>query len=156
MFVSSYSTYIDTPALKKSQNERESSTKKEAESFNSKLFSSVPKDVKLTQNLPLNYISNYKALHTKQQLDQQIKEQTQTVAKMKFSKLSAQNSAKSTYIENFTMFSLLTKPKATLTQTPKLDRNLPQKAQDMQKSFQQVKMVNTYVSNENYYRITAA
>ena len=62
MFVSSYSTYIDTPALKKSQNERESSTKKEAESFNSKLFSSVPKDVKLAQNLPLNYISNYKAL----------------------------------------------------------------------------------------------
>ena len=151
MFVSSYSTYIDTTTTKRIQNERESTPKKESPSFASKLLKNISKNVVLNQKLPLNYISNYKALHTKQQLDQQIKEQTQTIAKMKFSKLSAQNSAKSTYVENFTMFSLLTKPKATLTQTPKLDRNLPQKAQDMQKSFQQVKMVNTYVSNENYY-----
>ena len=158
MFVSSYSTYIDTTTTKKVQNQRDESSKEVRPSFTSKLEQALPKDVLTGKQLPLNYISNYKALNTRQRLDQQLekKEMSQNVAKMKFSKINAQGSAKVSYAQNSQMFSLLAKPKATLDQTPRADRNLPQPAQENQKGFQRAAMVNTYISNDRYYQVTAA
>lgn len=143
MFVSSYNTYIDTGTTKRAQDERSESLKKPSSTFESKLLATNSSEVLLDKKLPLNYISNYKALNNRQKLEHQ--ELTQNPAKMKFSKLTAMSSASSAYAENTKMFSLIQKPKQTINQTPKLDSNLPK-----------VQMINAYISNDNYHRITAA
>jgi len=153
MFVSSYNTYIDT-TTRRTQNEKSDAPKKASSSFESKLLQPTPKNVVLESKLPLNYISNYKALNNQQKLQEQ--ELTKNPAKMKFSKISSMNSAHVAYGDNSKMFSLILRPKQTIDQTPKLDKNLPTKAQEIQSDFMKAKMINTYVSNENYYRITAA
>ena len=154
MFVSSYSTYIDTNTTRRSQHERSESVKKPSVSFESKLLQTTPKDVVLGSKLPLNYISNYKALNNQQKLEE--KELTKNPAKMKFSKISSMNSAHIAYGNNSKMFSLIAKPKQTIDQTPRVDKNLPQEAQNIQGDIMKQKMINTYISNENYYHITAA
>jgi len=154
MFVSSYSTYIDTSTTKRNQNERSESAKKPSEPFESKLLQTTPKDVVLGSKLPLNYISNYKALNNQQKLQE--KELTQNPSKLKFSKISSMNSAHVAYGDNSKMFSLIVKPKQTIDQTPRVDKNLPQEAQNIQGNIMKQEMINTYISNENYYHITAA
>jgi len=155
MFVSSYSTYIDTTTTKRVQNERNDTEKKVAKSpFTTKVLQDVSKDVNLGKEIPLNYISNYKALNNKQKLSHQTLEQNKS--KMKFTKLSAMDLASVAYPANSKMFSLVQKPKQTIDQTPKLDKNLTTPAQEKQETFMRTKMINAYVANENYYRITAA
>ncbi|MDQ7066639.1 MAG: hypothetical protein Q9M40_00755 [Sulfurimonas sp.] len=154
MFVSSYSTYIDTSLTKKERTDESSRVAKKAESFSSKLLETSSTNVLSNSKIPLNYISNYKALNNKQLINAQ--ENRQNATSKKFTKLSAMNSSKVSYEENSKMFSFLVKPKGTLSQTPKLDKNLPQKAQESQESLLKMKMVNTYVANDNYYRVTAA
>ena len=155
MFVSSYSTYIDTNTTKRVQNERNDADKKVPKtSFESKLLQNVSKNVVLPKEIPLNYISNYKALNNQQRLEQQ--ELSQSKSKTKFTKLNSISSAAVAYPTNAKMFSLIQKPKQTIDQTPTMDRNLPVVAQEKQETFMRAKMVNEYVSNENYYKITAA
>lgn len=154
MFVSSYSTYIDTSATKKLQNDKAVEPLKKAESFTSKLLQATQQHVLLNSKIPLNYISNYKALNNRQLLDEQTNKQSLT--KQKFVKLSAMSSSKVSYEENSKMFSFLIKPKGTINQTPALDKNLSLKAQESQESFRRVKMVDIYNANDNYYKVTAA
>ena len=154
MFVSSYSTYIDTSSTKRVAQERRDVEKKSSKSFSSKLLQTTPKNVTLTKELPLNYISNYKALHNRQQLQE--KSSSQNSETMKFTKLNSLSSAQVAYGDNSKMFSLVQKPKQTLDQTPKPAEYLPETAQEKQESIMRVKMVNAYISNDNYYRITAA
>ena len=154
MFVSSYNTYVDTSTTKRTQNARSDASKKPSTSFESKLLQTAPKDVVLDSKLPINYISNYKALNNQQKLQEQ--ELTKNPAKMKFSKISSMNSAHAAYGDNSKMFSLILKPKQTIDQTPRLDRNISEVAQSAQSDILKVQMINAYVSNENYYRITAA
>ncbi|SFV54085.1 hypothetical protein MNB_SM-4-320 [hydrothermal vent metagenome] len=154
MFVSSYSTYVDTAVTKKTQADSVINPIKKTESFALKLLQNTQKNVLLNSKIPLNYISNYKALNNRELLDQQTSQQTATT--LKFSKLSAMSSSKVSYEENSKMFSFLIKPKGTINQTPKLDKNLPAKAQESQESFMKVKMLNTYISNDNYFKVTAA
>lgn len=158
MFVSSYSTFIDTSATKRIQNDKNNLEKKPKESFSKQLIETTGKDVILSKNLPLNYISNYKAISNKQALEQQIqgRDEQQVRAKIKFTKLSAQSSAQVSYTDNSKIFSLRVPPKLTLDQTPKLNKKLPVEALKTQEGALKNLMVNTYVANENYYRITAA
>jgi hypothetical protein len=154
MFVSSYSTYADTTVTKKIQTDRDTSPLKKTESFASKLLQTTQQHGLLNSKIPLNYISNYKALNNRQLLDQQ--ENKQNTTKLKFSKLNAMSNSKVSYEENSKMFSFLIKPKGTINQTPKLDKNLPAKAQERQEFFMKVQMLNTYIANDNYFKVTAA
>ncbi len=154
MFVSSYSTYVDTAVTKKIQADSVIKPIKKMESFASKLLQNRQKNVLTNSKIPLNYVSNYKSLNNRQLLDQQTNQQITTT--LKFSKLSAMSKSKISYEENTKMFSLLIKPKGTINQTPKLDKNLPTKAQEDQESFMKVKMLNTYIANDNYFKVTAA
>ncbi|HIC12521.1 MAG TPA: hypothetical protein EYO75_03965 [Sulfurimonas sp.] len=154
MFVSSYVTYVDTTVTKKIQADRAITPIKKIESYASKLLQNTQKNVLFNSKIPLNYISNYKSLNNRQLLDQQTTQQTATT--LKFSKLSAMSSSKISYEENTKMFSFHIKPKGTINQTPKLDKNLPSKAQECQESFMRVKMLNTYIANDNYFKVTAA
>ena len=141
MFVTSYNTYIDTPNTKNIHNRRATDKHNPSDTFSSRLQGvETPTELIATKKLPVNYISNYKALYNRQQM------QHQNNAKMRFTKGSAMGNAKVAYEENAHTFSLLIKPKVTLSQTPK---ELP-KANSIRQS-----VINTYLTNENYYKITA-
>jgi len=155
MFVSSYSMYVDTVATKKVQNSKQESVKKVSDSFDTKLQqTSFTQPESINSKLPINYISDYKSLNTKQQLD--LQEELQSGVKTKFTKVNAQTNAKVAYEDNSKMFSFLQKPKATLSLTPRVDKKLPEPALKGQESLMKTEMVNAYIANENYYRITAA
>jgi hypothetical protein len=155
MFVSSYTTYVDTNSVKRVQNDKQESSKSTKESFSSKLLqNTLGKPTQTKTEVAPNYISDYKALSTKQQLSQQ--EQAQSNVVGKFNKVNAQGNAQVAYTENSKMFSLLAKPKASLDMTPKIDKDLPKEALKNKESIMRTQMVNTYISNDNYYQITAA
>jgi len=147
MFVSSYNTYIDTSTTKNTHNRRVTDAKNSSDSFSDKLQKLETSVLLSSKKLPVNYISNYKALYNAQQLQHQ--ELTQNKAKTTFSKVSAMGNAKVAYEENAKTFSFLIKPKVTLSQTPK---ELPNtKISSLKQT-----IVNTYLANDNYYKITAA
>ena len=152
MFVSSYNTYIGTNSSDKTNNKRIAENSKSASSsFKSELEKDTVLESKNIQNLPVNYISNYKSYSNKQKLQNQ--EQFQDVAK--YTKSKAIENAGVAYKDNSKMFSLFIEPKATQNQIPQIDKKLPNEIQELQKQNMRYKMVNTYLSNDKYYQITA-
>ncbi|MBT5934180.1 hypothetical protein [Sulfurimonas sp.] len=154
MFVSSYNTYIDTSTTNKAQKEKDESVNKPSSKFEIKATPTFNQHVILGKKLPIDYISNYKALNNKQQLEDN--DITKQAASMKFKKVSLLKNAQVAYGDNSKMFSLLVKPKQTINQTPKIDQKMPIEAQDAKESVIRSTMVNAYIANDNYYRITAA
>lgn len=156
MFVSSYSTYVHANSTDKVQKDKEVQSSKNGYSRFSNLQKqeaqpmSQPLELPKKQ-LPLSYISDYKVMNNQQKLQ----ENSQQTQKTKFAKISALSHAKSAYSENSMLFASLRKPKITLDQTPSLDSTLPQKALEAQEFILKRKMLNTYVANDNYYKITA-
>ena len=151
MYVSSFSTYINTESTAKTQQNRVSHSKSSVESFETKLLSKTVKNIDTSPKFPINYISNYKSLNNQQKLQ----ENPQSSEKTKFLKLEAQSEAKNAYSDNTKIFSFILPPSATLDQTPKIDKKLPQDIQEIKEKNLRNTMVNTYLSNESYYRITA-
>ena len=151
MFVSSYSTYINTNNSQRVEKERGSKSKLSASSFESKLSQESILESKNTQNLPINYISNYKAFINKQKLQ----EHSQNDNEIKYKQINAMKNAKIAYEDNSVIFSLFLEPKATQSQIPQLDKELPAEIQILQEKEMRHTMINTYLSNDKYYQITA-
>ena len=151
MFVSSYSTYISTNNSQKLAKERVS-PKVSNESFESKLTqSSSVLESKTTQNLPISYISNYKAFNNKQKLQEEFEDKSKT----KYTEMNTLKNAEIAYEKNSKIFSLFLEPKITLNQAPTLNKKLPSDMQQLQEKNMRHKMVNTYLDNDKYYQITA-
>ena len=151
MYVSSFNTYINPESIAKTHGNRVQEKRNSTESFETKLLSKTVKNVDTSPKFPINYISNYKALNNQQKLQ----ENPQNSEKTKFLKLEAEAEAKNAYSDNSKLFSLILPPRATLDQTPKIDKRLPQNVQDIKEENLRHTMVKTYISNENYYRVTA-
>lgn len=151
MYVSSYSTYINADSSIKTQQSRIQENRDISNSFEAELSSKTIKNIDTSTKLPISYISNYKALNNQQKLQ----EDFQNVEKDKFLKLETLSSAKSAYSDNSKIFSQVLPPRATLDQTPRIDKKLPINIQNIKEENLRHTMINTYVSNENYYRITA-
>ena len=151
MYVSSFNTYINTESTTRTQQNRVQESKSSAKSFETKLLSKTVKNVDTSPKFPINYISNYKSLNNQQKLQENL----QSSEKTKFLKLEAEIEAKNAYTDNSKIFSLILAPRTTIDQTPKINKNLPQNIQDIKEKNLRHTMVNTYVSNENYYKITA-
>lgn len=149
MFVSSYNTYIThkpSPKVDEStQKEYQKSSLYENRSFATELDKIVSSSTKI----PLNYISNYKALNNQQLLQQQ-GELNKDYVKAKFSKINKINNAQTAYSENAKLFTFSQKPKVALLQEPKIPQKLEQNALIKQN------FINTYIANDNYYKVTAA
>ena len=164
MFVSSYSTYISSNSSQKN-----SATKTHSSEVKSDLFSSkIPKSVKtsslLKPTISANYISQERSTYNKQLIElkqnniqNEKKEDFKTAnnSTKNFSLSASLLSARVAYSSNSKMFSLLRKPVATLNQTPTLDTTLPKNVQEIQEKNMRNLMVNTYLANDNYYKITA-
>jgi len=151
MYVSSFNTYINTESTARTQQNKVQENKSSAKSFETKLLSKTVKNVDTSPKFPINYISNYKSLNNQQKLQENL----QSSEKTKFLKLEAEIEAKNAYTDNSKIFSLILAPRTTIDQTPKINKNLPQNIQDIKEENLRHTMVNTYVSNENYYKITA-
>ncbi len=150
MFVSSYSTYIGINNSLKSENYKERDTKNSTESFSETLSNSTV--LKPYTNLPIDYISNYKSLNNQQKLHEKLQEKNT----QEFQKLTLTNSAKTAYEEGSKVFMLSKKPPLTLSQTPKIDEKMPKETQEAKEKSLRNLMVNTYLANDRYYKITAA
>ena len=153
MYVSSYSTYINTNNSQRVQKEGNRPEVEGKSSFASKLLTPATKPLSSFSSLPVNYISNYKVLNNQQRLEESYTKQN--TQKLKFSKIKAMDGAKNAYTENTKMFSFLIKPSATLNQTPKVDKRMPENSQEAKEKIMRHEMVNTYLANDNYYKITA-
>nr|WP_321266414.1 hypothetical protein [uncultured Sulfurimonas sp.] len=151
MFISSYNTYINTNSSQKTENQKTEKPKSLGESFESKLAQNLVLESKNTQNLPITYISNYKAFSNKQKLDEEFQNKDAT----KYTKINSMKNAKNAYETNSKMFSLFLEPKATQSQTPSINQNLSSELQQAQEKNLRHTMVNTYLENDKYYQITA-
>lgn len=149
MFVSSYNTYITTNPSDKSSTQRLEKRSTSSESFESQLKDDTPIESKNTQNLPINYISNYKAFSNKQKMQENFIDRES----QKFSKINTLNSAKEAYDENSKLF--VVEPKITQNQTSYIDKIIPSELESAQESQLRHTMVNTYLANDKYYQITA-
>ncbi len=140
MFVSSYNTYLGASHVEtnKRQNRSEAfALKKEA-----KPAVTLPQTV-AQQKLPVSYISAFKVLRNQQKLHEQTQQQTQN---SKFTKVNVLKNAQSAYAENSVMFSFIKKPKVPLGEIhTKLPSNFSKK----------LSALNTYIENDNYYKVTA-
>ncbi|WP_457748410.1 hypothetical protein [Sulfurimonas sp.] len=150
MFVSSYNTYTtQKPSIKRQENTQTQDTKASSSSSQKPFSTEIEEHVSSTVKIPLNYISSYKVLNNQQLLQQQ-NELKKEYSKTKFTKINKITSAQNAYNENSKLFSLLQKPKTALVQEVKQPKNIEQNSALKQK------FINTYIANDNYYRITAA
>lgn len=148
MFVSSYNIYTPPKHTNKAQ-ESATYTKEDRNDYKSSFSQEMQKAAASSKQLPINYISNYKALNNQQLLQQQ-SQLTQEYSKTKFSKINKINNAQKAYSENTTSFSFIQKPKIALTQEIRqLKHIVPTPALKQ-------KFISTYIANDNYYKVTAA
>jgi len=164
MFISSFSTYAtnntSNRAAKTAANEKET----KATSFSDKLTKNISHPSLVKQNISINYISQGKAQHNKQMIEISQKNiqnskkddfKTTNNIKNSFTSNASLQSAKVAYTSNAIMFPLLKKPTATINQTPTISKALPQDIQELKEKNMRHIMVNTYLANDNYYKITA-
>ncbi len=145
MFVSSYNTYISNINTNKTQKQDDKKVELKKESSfdihlkqNEQVLTS-----KVDTHTPINYISNYKSFANKQKLQENLELTKNTD---RFSKINTLKSAKESYETNTRMFPRVRVPHLTLSQVQEKNE-LPKKLQH--------KMVNTYIENDRYYKVTA-
>ena len=141
MYISSYNTYIDSSTSQRVQKNSDESSKKTSTLFKLNPNSETQVLNSSLDKLPINYISNYKALSTKQRLEETFQK---TTSKSIFSTINKNNTAQTSYSENSRIFSLILKPKQTLDQTPKIDFSLNQEVQKGHEGIIREAMINTY------------
>lgn len=151
MFVSSFTTYTVPNITQKTQSSNSVEKEREYSSrFKDKLSFSQTNEVKSesvhNHKLQLDYISTPKSLQNQYKLQQQLRNTEQT----KYKKMQTITNAKSEYTQNSSIFPFILKPKPfTLKQTPHTS------TQELKNPTLKAKMINTYIENENYYKITA-
>lgn len=165
MFVSSYSTYIQSDFSSKESKQKLEKLASTSQDFSSKLaqnstlVSGFP-----NSSIPIDYISRSQTYTNKQELEfqkEQLKNPDNKEAKATketlntFTSYNSLSSAKNAYEASNKMYSLFPKQSITIDQTPKMDKNLPQEAYEAKDLAMKYKMINTYISNDNYYRVTA-
>ena len=165
MFVSSYSTYIQSDFSSKDSKQKLEKLSSASENFGSKLAQkSTPTSGFSSSPIPVDYISRSQTHTNKQELEfqkGQLKNPDNKEAKATketlntFTSHNALSSAKNAYEASNKMYSVFPKQSITIDQTPKMDKNLPQEAHEAKDLAMKHKMVNTYISNDNYYRATA-
>jgi hypothetical protein len=163
MFVSSYSTYIQTNASERSAKSKELSNK-ESSAFSSKLLEKMPLELTSTSNLPIDYLYKAKSFNTKLELNRQEEAlknpENEFISKSKeltkeYMSSKTLINAKNAYEDSTKIFTVFRKPQHSLDQTPQTDTRFPENIQKLKEENMRRVMVNTYTQNENYYKITA-
>ncbi len=154
MFVSAYSTYLNTNSVNKTAKERDTSLPTKPFSLNETLKSGLSTS-KLLQDTPVNYLSHNKIISTKQRIYQQLEQNSAQKNIEKFTNINSQIHAPTSYTENTKMFPLTLRDQLTLKGKDPVDKTLPKELQELKESNLKTLMVNTYIANDKYYKITA-
>lgn len=152
MFVSSYSTYISSSNIEKNdryKTKESSSSTSQSASFEDILHSDAASKNSLSEPLFTNYIASYRFLTSKEKFQQDFSNS------FEYKKLNTQNSAKSAYEESTKPFSYFKSAAFTFDLTPKIDKNEPKEIQTSKEKALRKSMINTYIANDNYYRVTS-
>ena len=150
MFVSSYNTYIHTNTTDKTTKSKESASASGSKSFESKLLHTSQIAQTESKNTPINYLDGSKIFKNRQKLQQNIESKEELANVNKFNKFSSVKSAKVAYTNNSHIFSIVAKPKPTLTTTSNMING-----DEFSKQKEKFSAINTYLQNDRYYRITA-
>jgi len=143
MFIASYATYVPTVSTAKINSAKEKDfTPKTDISADKK---STPE--KIETPLGLNKtISSYNLYNKEKNRNLDL-----------YEKIKKFQNAQTAYKETTQPFSSMRKPKAPQQNSfSTLNLTLPQEAKNAQESLLKTKMVNTYIENDNYYKVTAA
>jgi len=146
MFVSSYSTFIQTDNLKNQQN-KSKKVENGQNSFRLKPKSSVIVNIPENKTLSINYISNYKVLSNKQQIQEQLQNKNTTKTKntdtKKYKAINTKVNAKTSYDNSAKLFPISRNTHAVLNQNLGVQKDTKS-------------MVNIYIANDEFYKINAA
>ena len=157
MFVSSYNTYIHTNASQTVEKQRETKEKQNS-SFDFRFAQKKLPEIQKPSLFAVDYIAKNNTFWQKLELQKQTQEQSQTelqeTTKL-FTNQKTLSNAKQAYSESTKFFSLFQKQIGVLDQTPKVDKKLPAEIKEIKEKLMRNLMVNTYIANDNYYKITA-
>jgi len=160
MFISSYSTYLQTNNSKKTSEKNSDKDNQNISSFKQHTKKSSSLFISQNNNIDINYISKNQSF-----IKQKIEFQREKLNKpnknnnlnitQSFKGAKKLLNARQAYSDNSKFHSFLKKPKHVLNQQTKIDLNLPNTTLETQNSFAKIKMINTYISNNQYYLVTA-
>ncbi|MBU1217399.1 hypothetical protein KJ870_03225 [bacterium] len=156
MFVSSYSTYIQTNTNDKNVKQKDVSYGKDS-GFSSKLLKESVADTAKNASLPVDYIARNNNFYTKLFLEEHQDEQSAQTKELthKFIDQSTLQDAKKAYTQAPKMTSLFRETFLALDKTQLAEAKPSQNTQDFKDAKMRKLMINTYIANENYYKITA-
>jgi len=146
MYIASYVTYIPTLTSTTNTQKNESSVSRSSSFSLDKKQTTQTQQNEIKNPLPKQkYLPNYNFL----------RQQTSYKDLDTFGKVKNYQDAKTAYAENSRMYSLAQKPKNIISGT-KVDLQLPKEAIEAKESLSKKEMINTYIENERYYKVTAA
>jgi hypothetical protein len=144
MYIASYSTYISPfTQTKRGLQKREEFSLESGSTFQNRLQNK--EEVQNATLLPTLSLSKYTFSQQRETRN----------ALSSFEKFKNYQDAQSAYQESSQFYSLAQKPKFSLS-TPVPTLKLPKEAQVAKETLSKQTMINTYIENDNYYRITAA
>jgi len=149
MFISSYNTYVQTNATDKTSKTKDIKEPQHTNSFASQFLKKPQLQKPQLSNTPINYVQDSKVFNNKQKLNQNIESKQGLVNANKFNFTSSLTNAKVAYTSNSNMFSIVAKPKPSLSQEQNI-KNDPSST-----IYKKLSAINTYLSNDKYYQITA-
>lgn len=165
MFVSSFSTYVDTNRSNKIQKQDSKTVEERSKVFSSLLEKKSYLALESSVTKPLNYIQtpttqyNQQRIQIQQNLLKDSSKSSETAKNLNATKaLNAQISSSAApiaYMDNTQLFSLMKKAHVPLNQTPTIDPKAPKELQDAKENALRSVMIKTYTSNDFYYKITA-
>lgn len=152
MYVSSYRMYVQT-----NPSERVEPKKVDYEREN-KSFK-LPEQLEISKsisNLPVDYISKNIGFWQKNELQKELQEKPAQNNPVLFKAISDTLQAKESYTQNSKHYLHYPKIQSlSMDQTPKLGENLSDEIEEIKEKNMRSVMVNTYLSNDKYYQVTA-
>lgn len=157
MFVPAYTTLVQTNRSQEIAKQKVQKSQVPSQDFSTKLSNKVSSHHLKSSSSVVIHDFNKNNLTTKQEiLNQNTKDYKQV--KETLTKFNGQNSlvqAQNAYTNNSKMFSLIKIPTSPLNQKPSHETTLPREPKEIKEANVRYKMINTYIDNNNYYKITA-
>lgn len=156
MFVSAYSTYIQTDSTNKNIRQKDAEYQNRS-AFSSKLYEKSMPALSNGASLTVDYIAKNNNFYTKLFLEKHQDEQSAQTKELthKFIDQSTLQDAKKAYTQMPKMSALFRETFMALDKTDSAASKPSQETQELKDVKMRKLMINTYIANDNYYKITA-
>ncbi|MDD2906873.1 MAG: hypothetical protein WBK95_08105 [Sulfurimonas sp.] len=152
MFVSSYTTYVQTSTQNKPSQSKEYDSKNSS-GFSTKLSQKTSETTFQKPAVALDYISKNNTFYTKLVLEKNLDEQSRETKELsnKFTQQSVLQDAKTAYSQAPKVTSFFREALNSFTKTQESESPISDQTQELQEKQMRKLMINTYTANENYY-----